>query len=151
MSSSTPTPCTHPGRRGRGPCVSYAPGHRLHITPARLAGETPWNWRDAVVARVDGHEASAQYVAEQGSVRFWHHEDLAGVIAPGEPVRVHERYRQLLCPAGLLSVAVLQGLGSVPDPEVPEAWLPERTVGIVDLSTGRGLWVPLRGPQAQDD
>lgn len=70
---------------------------------------------------------------------MWHHTALEPLVAVGAPVRLHERFRVLACPAGWLSVAVQDGVGPVPELADPDLWAAERSPGIVDLATGRAL------------
>jgi len=125
---------------GDGHCGSFAPGHNMHWIQARLLGESPWGWRDAVVRSVHGGRAVAAYVHENGSVSASHHVALDTLVSVGDPIRVHEGYAALATAGGLLlSVELAEGLGDVPDPDVPELWSHDLTGGVVDLSTGRGI------------
>lgn len=121
------------------PCRSFRGGHNTHVVQARLVGESPWGWRDAIVTDVDGLKASLDYVLEEGSPVVWHHRSWAGQVAAGDPVRLHERYAVLGTPAGWFSVVVTGGLGDVPTPADPAWWAAETSAGIVDLDSGIGI------------
>ena len=139
------TPCVV---RDGGRCSSCLPGHHTHWIHARRIGETPWGWRDAVVAGFDGCWTTATYVESGRAVRLWHHADLAREVEVGAPVRVHERYYVLGGPFGWLNVVVEGGLGPVPEPADPAAWERQMTGGVQDLATGRALpldWFDSRG------
>lgn len=79
------------------------------------------------------------YVADEGSACLWHHQDLTAEVLVGAPVRVHERYPALSGAFGIINVSITGGLGPVPEPEHPGTWAQEMSVGVVDLSTGRGV------------
>lgn len=61
----------------------------MHWIQARLLGESPWGWRDAVVRSVHGGRAVAAYVHENGSVSASHHVALDTLVSVGDPIRVH--------------------------------------------------------------
>ena len=141
---SDPTPCVVPDGAH---CSSYLPGHCTHWIHARRIGETPWGWRDAVVSGMDGRWTTVTYVESGRLVRLWHHADLAGEVAVGAPVRVHERYYVLGGPFGWLNVVVQGGLGAVPEPADTSAWERQMTGGVQDLGTGRALPLDWRHPE----
>lgn len=118
-------------------CGSFADGHRAHHIRARLTGEAPWGWRDAIVEVTDGQTARLRYVAADGAPSVWHHDALP--VTAGEPVRLHEQYRMLGTPHGWFCVAVTDGLGPVPEPSAPGTWADEVTPGIVHLEPGTAL------------
>jgi hypothetical protein len=122
-----------------GRCSAYWPGHNMHFIHAKHVGRTPWGWRDGIVESVTDGWAEVRYLLEEGRVSVWHHTELATLLSPGDPVRVHERFHALGGPFGWLNVEVRGGLGAVPDPEEPDVWAQETTGGVVDLSTGRAL------------
>ncbi len=132
---SDPTPCIV----RHDHCQAYHPGHNTHWIHARRVGETPWGWRDAVVSGIDARWVSVTYVDGGRQVQLWHHDELAGELDLGAPVRLHEQYYVLGCPFGWLNVVVRGGLGPVPMPADPSAWEREMTGGVQDLSTGRAL------------
>jgi hypothetical protein len=133
-----PTPCTIDPEVGH--CVAYRPGHMVHVIQANLVGHSPWGWRDSVIASVspDGW-IEIDYIADSGRVRAWHHEDLAELLAPGTPVRIHEEFHVLGAPFGWICLFIASGLGKVPEPEDPNLWLSKMTVGVTNLGTGRAL------------
>ena len=137
MSFHEQTPCDHDA--GATQCATYWPGHNTHWIHARKVGETPWGWRDAVVSAIDGRWITVVYVDGAHEVQLWHHEELAGELEVGAPVRLHERYHVLGGPFGWLNVEVRGGLGPVPEPEDTAAWEHRMTGGVQDLSTGRAL------------
>jgi hypothetical protein len=118
-------------------CSSYFAGHLMHWIHARHIGESPWGWRDGVIAPVLDGWIVVSYL-DGGEVRVWHHEQLPEA-ATGTLVRVHEEYHALGGPFGWLNVITEGGLGPVPEPAEPGLWSDEMTVGVVDLSTGRAL------------
>ena len=128
------TPCSMHGPR---PCQPFHAGHHIHPIHARHVGETPWGWRDGVVTAVHGSDVTVQYLETDHVLRVWHHRPLPVVV--GDPVRVHERYYVVSGSWGWASVVVTGGLGAVPEPAAAELWRPERSVPVVDLSTGHGL------------
>ncbi len=128
-------------------CRSYLPGHHTHWIHAKHIGRTPWGWRDAVVTGFDAGWTAVAYVESGRPVRLWHHVDLAGELAVGAPVRVHERYYVLGGPFGWVNVVVEGGLGPVPEPADPAAWADRVTGGVQDLGTGRGLALDWPDPQ----
>ncbi len=132
---SDPTPCVV----RNGHCQAYHPGHNTHWIHARRVGETPWGWRDAVVSGIDGQWVTVTYVERGHEVQLWHHDELAGELAVGAPVRVHEQYYVLGGPFGWLNVVVRGGLGPVPKPVDTSVWEREMTGGVQDFSTGRAL------------
>ncbi len=133
---SAVTPCVV---RGGAPCSSYLPGHWTHWIHAEHVGRTPWGWRDAVTSGLDGCWTTVTYLESGRQVRLWHHTKLAGELAVGAPVRVHERYYVLGGPFGWLNVVAQGGLGPVPEPADPAAWRSRMTGGVQDLGTGRAL------------
>jgi len=122
-----------------GRCNSYAAGHLVHFIQARLVGESPWGWRDAVVTGIEGLTVYLEYLHEVGQPECWHHRSLSDVLEPGAPVRLHERYHVLGCPAGWFSVHISDGLGAIPTPDDTAAWKDLSSPGIVDLSKGAGV------------
>ena len=104
-------------------CRSFLPGHHTHWIHAKHVGRTPWGWRDAVVTGVDGGWTTVAYVESGHAVRLWHHVELAAELAVGAPVRVHEGYYVLGGPFGWVNVVVDGGLGPVPEPADPAAWV----------------------------
>ena len=142
---SDPIPCA---ARNGAFCELYVDGHCTHWIHAERVGGTPWGWRDAVVSGVDGGWITATYVESGCQVQLWHHADLAGEAAGGEPVRVHEQYHVLGGPFGWLNVVVRGGLGAVPEPADPAVWAPLATGGVQDLSTGRALALDWVGRQS---
>jgi hypothetical protein len=121
-------------------CGSFHGGHQVHPIQARKVGETPWGWRDAIVTAVDGLVVQVAYLGhDDARPVVWHHRSLAEVLAPGDPVRLHEQYFVLGCPAGWFSVYVEGGLGPVPTPQAPELWAGQTSAGIVDVGTGIAL------------
>ncbi len=138
------TPCVvREGAR----CQSYGPGHSTHAIHAKHVGRTPWGWRDAVVSGLDRHWTTVTYVVSGRQVRLWHHADLAGEVAVGAPVRLHEHYYVLGGPFGWLNVVVEGGLGPVPEPTDQAAWEHRKTGGVQDLGTGRALALDWLNPQ----
>jgi hypothetical protein len=111
----------------------------MHWIHTNRIGKTPWGWRDGTVSDVDNRWLTVRYLHEPASVRVWHHESLADVVASGSPVRVHEEYYALGGPFGWVNVIVEGGQGQVPAPEDPSLWAAEVTVGVTDLATGRAL------------
>jgi hypothetical protein len=132
MKRNIETPCS-------GPCPSYGAGHQVHFIQARLVGESPWGWRDAVVSSLDKHFARLAYLEDDATPIVWHHKSLKRRISVGDPVRLHERYHVLGCPAGWFSVVIAGGLGAVPEPMDKTVWAPEFTIPVVDLATGIAL------------
>lgn len=122
------------------PCQSYRFGHHVHFIHGNRLGETPWGWRDAVVTALAAKGwIDVAYVAEESAAHLWHHRDLTGEIGVGAPVRVHERYPALSGAFGIVNVSIIGGLGPVPEPEHPQTWAQKMSVGVVDLSSGRGV------------
>lgn len=121
-------------------CQSFHPGHNMHWIHARHVGESPWGWRDGLVAAasVDGF-VTIEYVLESGRVEGWHHSPVVARLSKGTPVRVHEGYRTLSSPMGWIHLLIRSGLGAVAEPEDADPWEAEVTGGVVDLATGRGL------------
>lgn len=120
------------------PCQSYRYGHHVHWIHAGHVGQTPWGWRDGVISGVDADGwITVDYLLDDGSARMWHHEDLQAPA--GTPVRVHEQWKALSGPFGLVNVVLGSGIGAVPTPEHPETWAQEMRLGVVDLSTGRAI------------
>jgi hypothetical protein len=148
--NTVPSPCPIP--RGSTHCQSYAPGHQVHWIHAGRVGKTPWGWRDGVITAVsaDGW-LDVDYVLETGRVRGWHHEDLTGELASGDPVRVHEGYWMLGAPSGWFSLRVTSGLGAVPQPEDLGQFAGQFSAGVVDLSTGRAVAVDHIEPEDEKD
>lgn len=126
-------------RDERGRCRSFYPGHNLHVIHANHVGRTPWGWRDGVVRELASGWLHIDYVADPAEVRVWHHEGFPRLLRPGTPVRLHEQYHALGSHAGWLNVVVVDGCGPVPAPPEPGVWATDMTVGVVDLSTGRGV------------
>ena len=126
------TSCSDPAT-----CGNFGDGHRTHPIRGRRAGETPWGWRDGVVASASGGRVVVRYLAEDGEVVAEHHRTLP--LTDGDPVRLHEQYRLLAGPDGWFCVALEGGLGPVPAPNAPDVWSPEANPGIVDLATGDGV------------
>jgi len=118
-------------------CRSYAPGHNMHCIHAKHVGLSPWGWRDAVVTNMhpDGR-IELDYIDEDGSVVVWNHADLTRLIAPGDPVRVHEGLHALGGPFGWFNMFVATGIGPVTEPVHPELWAAQMSWGVTDLSTG---------------
>lgn len=143
-----PSACVANGGDGR--CTFYGGGHNMHPSHARRVGETPWGWRDAVVASVtpDGW-IGFDYVVESGHVVAWHHQDLSAQLALGVPVRVHEGYFTLGTPFGWLCLFIESGLGPVPEPRHPELWQTQMASGVVNMATGRAL--PMDHTSVEDD
>ena len=136
MSFSEVKPCD---RYGGAQCGAYYPGHHTHWIHAKHVGRTPWGWRDAVVARIDGCSLTVTYVESDREVELWHHVPLAGEVAIGAPVRLHEEYYVLGGPFGWVNVVVRGGLGPVPEPVDPSAWDDRVTGGVQAMATGRAL------------
>lgn len=120
----------------RDRCGTYRDGHDLHAIQAKLIGQTPWGWRDAVLMSVDGQTIELAYVHEHARPTLWHHRVLGRLLRPGEPVRLHEQYRALGTPHGWYSVRISNGLGAVPEPEDRDAYATRTCWGAVDLATG---------------
>jgi len=127
------TPCW------RSPCAGYAPGHHMHFIHAKRVGLSPWGWRDAVVLSVEGQFACLAYLEGDATPVVWHHTSLKRVIGAGDPVRLHEQYYALGCPAGWFNVVVEGGIGAVPEPADKAAWEDQVTGFAVDLATGVAL------------
>ena len=127
-----------------GPCQRYNPGHNMHQIHAKRIGSSPWGWRDAVVAGLNGRWVSVDYFFEEARLSVWHHQALNDEMRPGDPVRVHEGLHTLGGTFGWLNVAVRGGLGAFSPPADAGSWAAEYTPGIQDLATGRG--VPLDHP-----
>lgn len=134
-------------------CRTYAHGHGMHWIHGQRIAERPWGWRDGIVERAaaDGW-IDVRYLLEGGGARLWHHRDLTEHLSPGTPVQVHEEHQALDGPAGLVTAAVVQGLGPVPDPALPQSWAAETTVVVHDHATGRNLlsgrWDAGQDPEA---
>lgn len=127
-------------------CGRYQGGHLVHSIQARMAAESPWGWRDGIVATITGRFVLVDYVFVAGSVWCWHHVGLSGELRTGDAVRVHERFRLVHGPMGVVCVKLGRDLEPVPDPEHRELSRPENTPMIVNLATGRGIVVPPSGP-----
>ena len=130
-------------------CQRYSAGHVVHFIQARLAGESPWGWRDGVVTSISHRHLRIEYTFAAGTVRCWHHHDLSAELQVGDPVRVHEQYHLLDGPMGIVCVLCDGGLGAVPDPEHPDLSNHERDAIIVNVATGRGFSVS--SPAAQPE
>lgn len=131
------TPCV-PG--GNGSCQSCAAGHNVHFIHAGKVGESPWGWRDGVLASVGTTGwLTVEYTSEAGRVEAWHHQDLVAELPLGTPVQVREGWRMLAAPGGWLHLIIAAGLGAVEQPTLVELWDDQVTYGVVDLSTGRGV------------
>lgn len=126
-------------RRGLASCQTFFPGHNMHQIHARRTGERPWGWRDAVVTAVDGRVVSLSYVDLDANPVVWHHRRLGAVLAPGDPVRLHERCCALGCPAGWFNVVVYGGIGPVARPADEAAWRNRMTPGVVEVRTGTAV------------
>lgn len=137
MSAAQRTACVLAGGRV---CQAYFPGHHMHFIHARKLGESPWGWRDGVIAAA-GEDGTViiDYVLEDGRAEAWHHDEVVVELRVGSPVRVHEGLYALSSRLGWLNILISGGLGPVPTPEQTDPWLAEMTGGVVDLSTGRGL------------
>lgn len=129
MTPGTPTETSHV-------CTAYWPGHLMHAIHANQVGRMPWGWRDGVVVGIDGLAITVGYLDDPASPLLWHHQDLGDVLQVGDPVRVHERFHTLGCPAGWFNCVVENGAGAVPEPDDAAGWDAEVTRGVVDLSTG---------------
>ncbi len=138
------TPCVV---RDDAHCQSYLPGHHTHWLHAKHIGRTSWVRRDAVVGGLDGCWTTVAYVRSGRTVRLWHHLELAGELAVGSPVRLHEGYYVLGGPFGWLNVVVQGGSGPVPEPADTAAWSSRTTGGVQDLGTGRALALDWLDPQ----
>lgn len=138
ITTKRPTPCTIDPDLGR--CIAYRPGHQMHVIQANLIGHSPWGWRDGVVSTVtaDGR-IEVDYVTEPGGVVAWHHDDLTALLSQGTPVRVHEEFHALGASFGWVCLFIASGLGKVPEPENPDLWRVQMTVGVTNLATGRAL------------
>lgn len=124
----------------RGTCGLYTRGHNLHWRFARLVGESPWGWRDAIVQKAGANGVvHLRYLVEDAHVITWQHQDLTGLVTAGDLVRLHEEQNVLGGGFGWAHVKVHKGLGPVPAPAEPALWAPEMTAGIVDLTTGLGV------------
>jgi hypothetical protein len=141
---SDPTHCVV---QDGGQCQAYFPGHNTHWIHAKHVGRTPWGWRDAVVRTIDGCALTVAYVDSGHEVELWHHDALAGELAVGVPVRLHEQYSVLGGPFGWLHVVVRDGLGSVPEPTDTTACKRAMTGGVQDLGTGRALALDWPDPE----
>jgi hypothetical protein len=51
-------------------CTRYSPGHTVHFSQARLVGQAPWGWLDAVVTRLDVLWVTLSSLTEVPSFRF---------------------------------------------------------------------------------
>lgn len=121
-------------------CRTYAHGHEMHWIHAQRIAERPWGWRDGIVqqAAADGW-IDVRYLLEEGGARLWHRRDLTEHLSQGTPVQVHEEHQALDGPAGLVAAAVVDGLGPLPEPVLPQSWAAETTVVVHDHATGRNL------------
>jgi hypothetical protein len=117
----------------------YAPGHLMHPLQGRSLATTPWGWRPAVVTAVDAHTVTAAYLHDDTVVECWHHRALAGEVAPGEPVRVHEQHHGLEVGDTWINVRIDAGAGPAPRPERPELWAAEIPGVLVNQATGQGM------------
>lgn len=121
-------------------CRSYAPSHNMHFIHAKQLGLSPWGWRDGVIASVKPNGwIEVDYVTEPGRAVAYHHGDLTGVLAPGDPVRVHEKLHALGASFGWINLWVASGIGPAPEPDNPELWAAQMSWGVVNLATGRAL------------
>lgn len=120
-------------------CASFHPGHCIHPIHANQVGKRPWGWRDGVVTQVAGGELRVEYVVVDGHVRIRHHTDLGGLVAVGSLVRVHEELHVLGGPFGWLNVELVEGVGPVPAPCDPSAWVAEMRVAVTDMATGQAV------------
>jgi hypothetical protein len=85
-------------------CADIRPGHGLHALQLRLAAATPSHWRDALVTAVR-EDGWVEAITLDGSpVSLWNHGDLTDVVAPGEPVALHEVYNVLTAGARRFNV-----------------------------------------------
>ncbi len=74
-------------------CATERPGHALSRIQLSIASATPSRWLDAIVGSVsDDGRAELIPVFGEETVALWHHADLSGVLAVGEPVSVHTSY-----------------------------------------------------------
>lgn len=127
-------------------CASYAVGHRLHLIQAKLLAGSPWQWRHGRLRSNDGATLAVDYNGGAfggdpggSSVVLWHHAPLE--LAPGDPVRVHERWSGLAIGDVWHSVRRESGgLGPVPAPDDADTWPHEFVV--VDLGAGVGRASP---------
>ena len=123
----------------RGYCPWYSDGHAIHAIHARRVGETPWGWRDAVVAEADGRTLMVDYLLFDGGATVWHHFSLEEELPVGSLLRVHERFHVIGAPIGWLNVRLDQGIGAVPEPDNASLWRPESSPAVVDLGSGRAI------------
>lgn len=92
-------------------CAHAAPGHDLHPIQRRLAAATPSRWVDAIAGDVtDDGWLEIRPLDGSPASRVWHHEHLADIVHPGEPVALHGRYHVLVAAAGWLNVAAARAL-----------------------------------------
>lgn len=96
--------CAHaPGM----PCAVAAPGHTISFLQERVAAATPSQWRDAIVEHVgDDGWVALRTLEENAQVWAWHHQDLAHLVSPGDPVAVHGVYHVLAHGTARLNVLV---------------------------------------------
>lgn len=120
----------------RTECGSYWHGHNIHFIHAKRLTQHPWGWRDAIITRVEGQTATAQYLGTPVTLTLWHHRPLTRVVTVGEPVRIHEQYYALGCPNGWYSLHIEGGLGPVPKPDDWEDAERPTQVEMVNLETG---------------
>ncbi|CAL4859432.1 hypothetical protein [Microbacterium sp. MM2322] len=80
-------------RTGRA-CSTFAPGHALHLVPARLADADPAEWIDAVVTEVSAETGEIELMSWSGAERFslWNGAGAASDASPGDPVAYHRRH-----------------------------------------------------------
>jgi hypothetical protein len=115
--------------------TSYRPGHDVHWIQANRASKRPWGWRDGVVRSYDDLVAVIDYVDTSGSITIWHVGDLE--LTPGTPLRVHEELHVVEVGRAWFNYELREGgLGTKPEPELVELWLPEVEIPITDLASG---------------
>jgi len=119
----------------------------MHFIQAGLIRRMPWGWRDGVVrgAGEDDWDGTTvvDYLDGSGEAEIWHHLD-PSLVAPGSPVRLHERYHAVQAGRVVLNVLMVRGVGPVPEPAEPELWAGEGEAIFVNLATGVGHLPPLR-------
>lgn len=86
-------------------CAEVGPGHDMHLLQRRIVAATPSRWIDAIAVAVDADGwLELRDLQGRALTRVWHHAPLASIVAPGEPVALHDGYHVLSAAGRWLNV-----------------------------------------------